>query len=132
MLCLELLKLVPTSPLKILRAPTFGDIARLSKTAFDVDFGQRRYGLVPPIAVDDPQQLLKKKKPTRVRASSKQLEILRAKCTCVGKHFRCMGSVKSKSGTWVSVAKSAGYHPPSLVKAWASAAADAAVTDLTK
>ena len=37
----------------------YGPMARLSKTALDLDFDQCRYGLVPAVAFDDPKHLLK-------------------------------------------------------------------------
>ena len=135
MLCLELFEVGAHFSIENPKSSylwQYGPIARLFKIDLDVDFVQCQYGLVLPIAVDHPKQFLKMQELIRTRTSLKELETLRAKCPCLGKKFTCMGSVKSESGTWVSVAKAAGHYPPSLVKKWARAVADAAATDLTK
>ena len=91
----------------------------------EVRFDQCAYGLRPPPAVGFPSSRIKKG--TILKTNMIELSSLARACQNDHKHFRCIGSVKTKSG-WISVAKAAGAYPSALCDAWAGLVQTAAIS----
>ena len=58
------------------------------------------------------------KKPTKLVTNVNTLSRLSRICSCQHKHLVCMGSIKTKQGTF-KVSKLAGVYPQKLCRAWA-------------